>query len=79
MSAKRYMCARIQMMARVRSLFVPLVLALLLGACNRQNHRSPSFTSAPGAEVTLTILRDGCEQQVRATPGEFTPQVEQGG
>ncbi|MCM3904858.1 MAG: Do family serine endopeptidase [Pyrinomonadaceae bacterium] len=31
--------------------------------------------TAPGSEVTLTIQRDGREQQVRATLGEFTPQV----
>jgi S1-C subfamily serine protease len=31
----------------------------------------------PGTEVTLTIKRGGKEQQVRATLGEFTPQVEQ--
>jgi len=31
--------------------------------------------TAPGTEVTLTIQRDGREQQVRATLGEFTPQV----
>jgi serine protease Do len=29
---------------------------------------------APGTEVTLTIQREGREQQVRATLGEFTPQ-----
>lgn len=33
--------------------------------------------TAPGTEVTLTIQRDGREQQVRATLGEFTPQVAQ--
>ncbi|HYN24671.1 MAG TPA: Do family serine endopeptidase [Pyrinomonadaceae bacterium] len=33
--------------------------------------------TAPGTEVTLTIQRDGREQQVRATLGEFTPQVQQ--
>jgi S1-C subfamily serine protease len=33
--------------------------------------------SAPGTEVTLTIKRDGREQQVRATLGEFAPQPEQ--
>ena len=33
--------------------------------------------SAPGTEVTLTVKRDGREQQVRATLGEFTPPVEQ--
>jgi len=32
--------------------------------------------TAPGSEVTLTIIRDGREQQVRATLGEFTPQPE---
>jgi Do/DeqQ family serine protease len=31
--------------------------------------------TAPGTEVTLTIHREGREQQVRATLGEFTPQV----
>ncbi|MCM3871451.1 MAG: Do family serine endopeptidase [Pyrinomonadaceae bacterium] len=31
--------------------------------------------TAPGTEVTLTIQRDGREQQVRATLGEFSPQV----
>lgn len=31
----------------------------------------------PGTEVTLTILRDGQEQQVRARLGEFAPQDEQ--
>ncbi len=30
--------------------------------------------SAPGTEVSLTILRDGKEQQVRATLGELIPQ-----
>lgn len=29
--------------------------------------------TAPGTEVTLTVQRDGREQQVRATLGEFTP------
>lgn len=33
--------------------------------------------TAPGTEVTLTIQRDGREQQVRATLGEFTPQAQQ--
>jgi Do/DeqQ family serine protease len=32
--------------------------------------------STPGTEVTLTVKRDGKEQQVRATLGEFTPEVE---
>jgi serine protease Do len=30
--------------------------------------------TAPGTEVTLTVQRNGREQQVRATLGEFTPQ-----
>ena len=29
--------------------------------------------AGPGAQVTLTVVRDGREQQVRATLGEFTP------
>jgi Do/DeqQ family serine protease len=33
--------------------------------------------TAPGSEVTLTVKRDGREQQVRATLGEFTPQADQ--
>ncbi|MDX6500322.1 MAG: serine protease Do [Blastocatellia bacterium] len=33
--------------------------------------------TAPGTEVTLTIKRDGKEQQVRATLGELVPQAEQ--
>lgn len=34
-------------------------------------------STPPGTEVTLTLVRDGREQQVRATLGEFTPQPEQ--
>ena len=30
--------------------------------------------TAPGTEVSLTVLRGGREQQIRATLGEFTPQ-----
>ncbi len=37
--------------------------------------RNTIASTAPGAEVTLTIKRDGREQQVRATLGEFTPQA----
>jgi serine protease Do len=33
--------------------------------------------TAPGTNVTLTIQRDGREQQVRATLGEFSPQATQ--
>jgi Do/DeqQ family serine protease len=32
--------------------------------------------TAPGTQVTLTVKRNGSEQQVRATLGEFTPQPE---
>jgi Do/DeqQ family serine protease len=35
--------------------------------------------TAPGTEVTLTIKRNGKEQQVRATLGELVPQAEQKG
>jgi Do/DeqQ family serine protease len=34
--------------------------------------RNRIASTAPGTEVTLTIVRDGREQQVRATLGEFT-------
>lgn len=36
--------------------------------------RNKIAATAPGTEVTLTVKRDGQEQQVRATLGEFTPQ-----
>jgi len=40
--------------------------------------RNAIASSAPQTEVTLTVKRDGKEQQVRATLGEFTPpQAEQ--
>jgi serine protease Do len=38
--------------------------------------RNQVASTAPGAGVTLKILRDGREQQVQATLGEFTPQPE---
>jgi len=38
--------------------------------------RNHVASTPPGTEVTITILRDGREQQVRATLGEFTPQAE---
>ncbi len=38
--------------------------------------RNQVASTAPGTEITLTILRDGREQQVRAKLGEFTPQPE---
>ena len=39
--------------------------------------RNQIAATPPGGEVTLTVKRDGREQQVRATLGEFTPQAEQ--
>ena len=38
--------------------------------------RNTIASTAPGSDVTLTVRRDGTEQQVRATLGEFTPQAE---
>jgi serine protease Do len=38
--------------------------------------RNQIASTPPGSEVTLTIKRDGREQQVRATLGEFTPPPE---
>ena len=32
--------------------------------------------TAPGSDVTLTIVRDGREQQINARLGEFTPQTQ---
>ncbi|HEX5708453.1 MAG TPA: DegQ family serine endoprotease [Pyrinomonadaceae bacterium] len=36
--------------------------------------RNRVASTQPGAEVTLTVVRDGREQQVRASLGEFTPE-----
>ena len=38
--------------------------------------RNKIASTAPGSEITLNVRRDGREQQVRATLGEFTPQAE---
>ena len=38
--------------------------------------RNKIASTPPGTEITLTIKRDGREQQARATLGEFTPQAE---
>lgn len=38
--------------------------------------RNKIASTPPGSEITLTVKRDGREQQVRATLGEFTPQAE---
>jgi len=46
-------------------------------AINEPNtFRNLIANTAPGSEITLTVRRDGREQQVRATLGEFTPQAE---
>ena len=34
--------------------------------------------TAPGTDVTLTVVRDGGEQQINARLGEFTPQPPRG-
>jgi Do/DeqQ family serine protease len=39
--------------------------------------RNQVASTPPGSEIVLTALRDGREQQVRVTLGEFTPQSEQ--
>ncbi|HKV33441.1 MAG TPA: Do family serine endopeptidase [Pyrinomonadaceae bacterium] len=39
--------------------------------------RNQIARTPPGSEITLTVKRDGQEQQVRATLGEFTPQAAQ--
>jgi S1-C subfamily serine protease len=39
--------------------------------------RNQVAATAPGAEVTLTVLRDGKQQQIRATLGELVPHPEQ--
>jgi len=55
-----------------------IITALNGTAINDPNtFRNQIASTAPGTEVTLTIKRDGKEQQVRATLGEFTPQAEQ--
>jgi S1-C subfamily serine protease len=47
------------------------------GISDSNTFRNQIAATSPGSEVTLTIKRDGREQQVRATLGEFTPQAEQ--
>ena len=55
-----------------------VITALNGTAVNDQNSfRNMIAGTAPGSEVTLTVKRDGREQQVRATLDEFTPQAEQ--
>ncbi len=40
--------------------------------------RNRVASTAPGSEVSLTLLRDNREQQLRATLGEFTPEANAG-
>lgn len=40
--------------------------------------RNRIASTAPGTEVTLTVVRDGREQQMRATLGEFTQTAQRG-
>jgi len=55
-----------------------IITALNGTAVNDQNSfRNTIAGAAPGSEVTLTVKRDGREQQVRATLDEFTAQAEQ--
>ena len=53
-----------------------VITALNGTAINEPNtFRNLIANTAPGSEVTLTVRRDGREQQVQATLGEFTPQA----
>lgn len=47
------------------------------GVTDPNTFRNQIARTPPGSEVTLTVKRDGQEQQVRATLGEFTPQAAQ--
>jgi Do/DeqQ family serine protease len=47
------------------------------GVTDPNSFRNQIARTPPGSEVTLTVRRDGQEQQVRATLGEFTPQARQ--
>ncbi len=55
-----------------------VITALNGEAVNEPNtFRNKIASTPPGTEITLTVKRDGKEQQVRATLGEFIPQAEQ--
>jgi Do/DeqQ family serine protease len=51
------------------------VITALNGAAvgDPNSFRNQIASTPPGSEITLTIKRNGSEQQVRATLGEFTP------
>ena len=54
-----------------------VITALNGTAINEPNtFRNMIANTAPGTEVALTVRRNGGEQQVRATLGEFTPEAE---
>ena len=56
-----------------------VITALNGTAINEPNtFRNQIASTPPGSEITLTVRRDGQEQQVRARLGEFTPQPERG-
>jgi Do/DeqQ family serine protease len=47
------------------------------GVTDPNSFRNQISRTPPGSEITLNVKRDGQEQQVRATLGEFTPQAAQ--
>ena len=54
-----------------------VITALNGEAINDPNtFRNKIASTPPGSEITLNLRRDGREQQVRATLGEFTPEAE---
>jgi serine protease Do len=55
-----------------------VIVALDGSVVNETNaFRNHIAATAPGTEVTLSVLRDNREQKIRATLGEFKPQSEQ--
>jgi Do/DeqQ family serine protease len=56
-----------------------VILAVNGGSVNDVNSlRNRIASTAPGTDVTLTVMRDGREQQVKATLGEFTQTARRG-
>jgi Do/DeqQ family serine protease len=54
-----------------------VIIALDGSPVNETNaFRNRIASSGPGAQVTLTVLRDGREQKITATTGEFKPEGE---
>ena len=55
-----------------------MITALNGNAVSEPNSfRNQIASTPPGSEVTLTVRRDGQEQQVPARLGEFTPQQQE--